>query len=212
VNDAYGIIGDVHGDDRRLRILLEKVTHRAHHLVFVGDFVNRGDQSREVIDRLIALRNSGIRCTFLAGNHDLAFLRALHDDGFNAFLQMGGAATIRSYVATPTGDIAASFAGAVPPEHVAFFRALSPRFAVPGLVVTHSPQELTDVLAAGDPLTFGVCGHVPQGSRIPTIEANRAYIDTGCGTSTNGRLTCLLWPSRTWLQDEPLEVGTTSAE
>ena len=44
--------------------------------------------------------------------------------------------------------------------------------------------------------------HARQSKSIPTITSDTAYVDTGCGASKAGRLTCLMWPSLTWIQSE----------
>jgi Calcineurin-like phosphoesterase. len=98
VKSEVGVIGDIHGDLAKLREIIAAAVAEVRELVFVGDYVNRGPNSAGVIEYLLELGSSDVRCTFVAGNHDQAFLDALIGDGFDAFLQMGGAATIRTYV------------------------------------------------------------------------------------------------------------------
>jgi len=67
-------VGDMHGEVEKLDALLGKLSLEARdRLVFLGDYVDRGSDSRGVIDRLIALRESH-DCVFLLGNHESMFL------------------------------------------------------------------------------------------------------------------------------------------
>ncbi len=70
------IIGDIHGMLRPLQGLLREVARRDPwaHLLFVGDYVNRGPDARGVIEQLVTLRNAH----YLRGNHDDVFDLILH--------------------------------------------------------------------------------------------------------------------------------------
>lgn len=72
------IIGDIHGMLRPLQALLGAIARRdpAAHLIFLGDYVNRGPDSKRVIDLLLSLSGA----TFLRGNHDDIFELLLHAD------------------------------------------------------------------------------------------------------------------------------------
>src|SRR3954471_11266991 len=77
---AY-VIGDIHGRLDLLEDLLAKIHAELQHrpapktlLVFVGDLVDRGPNSAQVIERLRAYRRSGIQPVFLLGNHEEVFL------------------------------------------------------------------------------------------------------------------------------------------
>src|SRR3954463_9356161 len=119
------VIGDIHGDARRLDALLAKLDLQDRKLVFLGDYIDRGPGSRSVLGILCDLKRAlADQVVFLAGNHDLAFLRYLKDGNLARFAAFGGIATLRSYVTTPVGDLLASVLGAVPSEHVAFLEAL----------------------------------------------------------------------------------------
>lgn len=193
-----GIVGDIHGDVEKLRSLLEKIGDHADHLVFVGDYVNRGRDSAQVIELLVNLRESGRSCTFIEGNHDRLFRLALMEDGLDAFLRIGGAATVRSYISDPRGDVAAQFAAAVPHVHVDFLQKMVDSYRSADLLVAHSSRDLTRLNVSA---AFAVSGHTPSMDSLPRIEARRASIDTGCGLWPDGRLTCLFWPSLSWIQD-----------
>ena len=193
MSDTIGVIGDIHGEVSAVTHLMKHACSRVNLLVFVGDYVNRGSQSAQVIDYLVDLQTLDIPCVFLAGNHDLAF-RASLNGSFDEFLQMGGAATVRSYILPPYTNVEDQFIDAIPPSHRRFLASLEAEFSTDDLYVGHTPSE-SDI---GN--RFGVYGHVPQQDHIPTITTATAWIDTGCGTSPQGKLTCFFWPSRTWIQ------------
>jgi serine/threonine protein phosphatase 1 len=114
-------IGDVHGCSRALEALLAVIRSRPEDvIVTLGDYINRGPDSRGVLDRLIALER---RCNLvpLLGNHDQQLLAALAAEPGAMFdlLDMGGRATLASYGA-PGDRVTAADLARIPAEHVAF--------------------------------------------------------------------------------------------
>lgn len=197
-----GFIGDIHGCLDELRETVEAATERTPHLVFLGDYVNRGPDSRGVIDYLVTLSASTLRCTFLLGHHDEAFRDAIVADGLDRFLRMGGAATVSAYIDQPYGDVGAQLRSQVPAEHVRFLASLRPVEQTEDYVAAHAAEYIERQLGiewASD-TRYRILGHAPQTSGVPTVSARTALIDTGCGTYLGSRLTCLFWPSLTWLQ------------
>jgi serine/threonine protein phosphatase 1 len=93
-------IGDVHGCAAELEVLLGAIAPaRADRLVFLGDYVDRGAESRATVELLLELREKLPRAVFLRGNHEemmLAYL-GFGGDGAEIFLRAGGAATLASY-------------------------------------------------------------------------------------------------------------------
>src|SRR3546814_20443091 len=81
-------------------------------LIFLGDLINRGPQSAQVIDRLIGLRAQRPETRFLLGNHEELFLTALdgNREAIRFFDRVGGAETILSYGITPEAYDAADYA------------------------------------------------------------------------------------------------------
>jgi len=205
--NEIGFIGDIHGCIDELDELVAAASPRASHLVFLGDYVNRGPHSREVIDFLIRLqRTREISTSFVMGNHDQAFLDALVGDGFDSFLRIGGAATVVSYVGTPRSDVLSQLRESVPSGHVDFLNSLANRRVLDGVVAEHERPAREVNQTDNGAERFAIYGHSPQRSRRPLIERNQAFIDTGCGTLPNGRLTCLFWPSLTWIQSKPCNL------
>jgi Calcineurin-like phosphoesterase len=99
-------IGDIHGRRDLLERLLEQIEQDAaalpdgtkRTLVFLGDYIDRGLQSRDVIDFLISDRLQGFETVFLMGNHEEALLRFLSDAGFGKqWVRYGGGETLYSY-------------------------------------------------------------------------------------------------------------------
>jgi len=197
VSDRYALIGDIHGVLPPVIDIVERAQEVADSIVFLGDYVNRGPQSRQVIDFLIDLRErlSG-RVHFLGGHHDLAFLNAVADDRIDVFLRMGGAATLNSYPRADAHGERLLLRQRVPASHVSFLRDLAPAFNADGLIAMHDQSDAPSTSVR----RFGVFGHRPQPSTEPKISNDFALIDTGCGTLPGGKLTCFLWPDRTWFQ------------
>lgn len=99
-------IGDVHGrldllDDLLARIDSDHAAREAspRTLIFLGDLVDRGPHSAQVIDRLIELERRGEDVRFIQGNHEEVMLKALagHKKALPFFLRIGGAETVMSY-------------------------------------------------------------------------------------------------------------------
>jgi serine/threonine protein phosphatase 1 len=195
----FAFIGDVHGCLAELEEVVEYTLARTRRLIFLGDYVNRGHHSREVVDYLIRLNLSGdAECTFLLGNHDEAFLNALTIGSIDTLLRMGGATTIASYVREPAGDIFSQLRQSVPDAHFHFFRDLAPYMKADGVFAAHAPKPQQETEHAWG--RYQVYGHFPQRNGKPMITNAQAFIDTGCGTTEDGRLTCLFWPKLDWIQ------------
>lgn len=199
MSGLVGVIGDVHGELGKLRSVVQLAAPTVDELVFVGDYINRGPDSAGVLNLLVELQDSGLSCTFLFGNHERALVRALDGGGFDEFLHMGGAATIRSYVGAAVPDVEAQFRAAVPWAHIRFLKGLVDQYTRGGLFVAHAPPDRIE--RAGEQPPFSVFGHIPQRTLTPTMKKHVALIDTGCGTWPDGRLTCLFWPTLAWVQD-----------
>ena len=95
-------VGDIHGENEKLDELLGKLPLRdGDRFVFVGDYIDRGPDAFQVIERLIQLQRDW-PCVFLLGNHESMLLDFLGwtDDAYfagDAFLMNGGDRTLASY-------------------------------------------------------------------------------------------------------------------
>lgn len=213
----HAIVGDIHGDIDALELMSDKIT-ADRHLVFLGDYVNRGPHSRDVIEALLDLREHR-HCTFLMGNHEQALLEFLRGGSFTAFGAMGGLHTLRSYLGPhPPPDVAAEFRQSFPHRHRDFIDALKFYWNSDGLLVSHagidpsSPDDRTieSLVLTSHPELFSldklpindilVVGHYVQRSAKPYVSESLICLDTGCGSLPHGKLTALLWPERVFVQ------------
>lgn len=141
------VVGDVHGCLSELASLVESLPlERGDTLVFLGDYVDRGPDSKGVIDYLAALRGRDEHKTvFLRGNHEDMMLSYMGLSGRHgdAFLLNGGLATLASYgVGAPTASPGAAdrqrLLAALPPGHVEFLVRLDPWYFVDGFLCVHA--------------------------------------------------------------------------
>lgn len=224
-------IGDLHGRQDLLRKMLERILSDQRHLddgrrcriVFLGDYIDRGDHSRQVLEDLMVLTkdlSDGIIA--LRGNHEealLAFLRSPARE--SAWLDHGASQTLADYgVAAPTRapserDLVAlrDAVEAAMGDHVKFLRGL-PSHAVSGDVIfAHAgldPDD-ADTLTNEAAMMWGcpeACGSWPVPGKLlvhghhdapePVDRPGRICVDTGAYHS--GRLTAVrLDGSRTFL-------------
>lgn len=135
---AY-VIGDVHGRLDLLDGLLEQIARERSErpagntlLVFLGDLIDRGPKSAQVIERLRSYSADGIRTVFLLGNHEEVLLRILGGDTslIDSWLRFGGAQCLESYGADwrriarqKDSDALASIRAVIPPAHADFLKS-----------------------------------------------------------------------------------------
>lgn len=161
------------------------------HAVFLGDYINKGAESAAVLDALLGFAEAG-HATLLAGNHEAMLVEALEMSDLTAFLKIGGAMTIRSYVGREVGpDVLSDFRAALPSEHLDAIRLMPDAYETGNVIAQHDLRSATSS-------KFRIGGHVAVGPE-PRIGSSAAYLDTGCGTES-GRLTALLWPSLEYVQ------------
>ena len=201
MTELTGIIGDIHGNISAIETLVADVRQRASHLVFVGDYINHGKNSADVIEYLIEISKMLPSTTFLRGNHELALLKYIDGGPLLEFLMVGGAATLKSYTQRDDPKTALDYRTVLPVSHIRFLRELQDSYMTDNLLVTHSPRDPIAVTeSAMNRRRFRVAGHIPQTDRTPHIGDNFAMIDTGSGTWHDGRLTCFFWPNMEWIQ------------
>jgi serine/threonine protein phosphatase 1 len=192
-------VGDIHGCADELATLLGGLPlEQGDRVVFVGDYLDRGPDSRGVIDLLLEFRRtSGVDCTFLKGNHEdmcLAFLGRPGHWG-ESWLYNGGAAAIRSY-GLDARSAPAAVEAAMPPEHIEFLEGLERAFSAEDWLVVHAgvrpelsweEQDEQDLFWIREdfilrphrlPHTI-VFGHTPQ-RRVFVDLPYKIGIDTGC--------------------------------
>ena len=187
-------IGDVHGCLDQFRRLVELCEQDAGaqkvKFVFLGDYIDRGLDSRGVIDSLIELQKwSPDEIICLLGNHEAMLLAAIDDEANEPhWLRNGGNETLYSYRTPSPADI--------PRKHIEWLRSLpkfhddGKRFFVHAGVHPARPldqQDEHDLLWIREPFLsstkhlgrFVVHGHTPIKSGVPDQRPNRLNIDTG---------------------------------
>jgi serine/threonine protein phosphatase 1 len=202
------VIGDVHGCANELDALLEQLPLAADDtIVFVGDYIDRGPASADVI-RIVLDLQRGDRCRVvcLKGNHEDMFLDYMGFEGHHggAFLHNGGTATLMSYGLDPWCE-GPEVAARLPADHLAFLRALqTTHLTSPFLIVhagVHPERSLADqrtedllwirerFIAGPHGLPYTVCfGHTPRRDVLIDLPY-KIGIDTGC--VYGNRLSCV---------------------
>lgn len=215
-------IGDIHGCldqllDLEARIVADAAaTAGEKWMVCLGDYIDRGPKSAQVIDHLMTPPHQGFRRICLRGNHETAMLDALRDPSvIEDWFRFGGDATMESYglsfsqIELLGGRGRSStklqlLQAHIPDEHIQFLEGLPVMLGVPGFIFVHAglrphvelerQAEYDLIWIRGEFLDadhdFGaivVHGHTPADE--PTSLRFRVGIDTGC--YMNGRLTAV---------------------
>ncbi len=218
VNGLTYAIGDVHGREDLLVRLIARIFEDAAafdvtpEVVFLGDYVDRGEYTRDTVDLLIELSGRhDIKTIFLMGNHEQMLLRFLHDPSTGPrWLKYGGLQTLMSYGVGGSGSLRAE--GEALQLRDALQEALGPHLGfIKGLRTSHRTGNLFFAHAGADPalpiggqeaatLLWGcdsfrtaerndgvwvVHGHYVV--ELPSAEHGRIAVDTGAYFS--GRLT-----------------------
>lgn len=198
-------VGDIHGCYDLLRRMETSIVEDAaaisgeKWIVMLGDYVDRGPQSAEVLDHLLLPPPEGFKRYCLAGNHEQLMLSYLDSpDPGHMWLGLGGQETLRSYrldeTAAKRSSVTALLASHIPAEHVDFLRKAPSLISIPGFVFVHaglrrgvplrqqSDQDLMWIRPDGhdaplSPDFVTVHGHTP----VPAIDVRpgRINVDTG---------------------------------
>ena len=217
MDERVAFIGDIHGDRVRLSGLLAKLECQNRRLVFLGDYIDHGPDSREVVEILMEIANRRPNSVFLSGNHEIGLLAFLSGKlSFLEYAWMGGLPTIRSYLGKANRDVRSELLAAVPWPHFEFLSNCKPFFETNNLVASHAgvnpdcpeSRELAEIVLGRHPSLFDddlrlgklvVCGHYRQTSEAPFVSSCIICLNTGCG-SMGGPATALLYPEMTFLQ------------
>jgi len=148
IDGPIAVIGDVHGQVEKLGIVLDKLQDAPHFdqrwIVFVGDFVDRGPDSREAIEMVLEFMDYHPHTTAVAGNHDLAMAASLdlvetpdYSDWKSRWIDhYDSEATFASYD-VPFGDLQ-GLADALPQTHRSFLSNLPWVVEHPRYIVVHA--------------------------------------------------------------------------
>jgi len=185
-NDRVFVIGDIHGCLNELAVLLDYLNAvvgvtKKDSLIFLGDYIDRGPESKRVIDLLIQIKSHFPKTYFLKGNHEDMFTDFLGLEGGakgKIYLDNGGIETIRSYGVTDLNQVE-SILELVPKDHVSFLQNLSLAIRVGDVLCVHAglnPHREFDHQVEGEmlwirdefilnPHPFGlvvIFGHTPR--------------------------------------------------
>jgi len=223
------VVGDIHGHSQKLRKLLPLLAEKAEPgdaLVFVGDYIDRGPDSRGVVEMVLALMQGGWNgpVAALKGNHEEMMLDSLekrprYDPG--VWLDNGGEETIASYTG---GMLPRKWISAVPEAHMAFYRSLPLTHEDANGIYVHAglrpgtpPAEADadDALWIRGPFIDAdyrwdrvvVFGHTPQYEPSPTPVLDPTRLDwrplnrpekigIDTGAAYGGSLTAVILPER----------------
>lgn len=180
-------VGDIHGCNQALVALLAMLDLAGEDTVVVlGDFVDRGPETRQVIDTLLALQQT-CRLVTLLGNHEEMMRDALSGRGlYNPWLEMGGQAALDSYGNDPRN---------IPPSHIRFLVSCSPYWETDREIFVHAGLEPNVSLknqraewlrwkrlqGTEAPHPSGkriICGHTPQVDGRPGVYDGWVCLDT----------------------------------
>jgi serine/threonine protein phosphatase 1 len=206
---AY-VVGDIHGRLDLLDALIGKIeldisasAPKKNLIVFLGDLIDRGPSSAQVIERLRTYKHSNSEVAFLSGNHEEVFLRVLQGDTdlLGRWLQFGGGECLASYGLDPrsiealTGpQVLRRTREVVPAEHISFIRSFAHTVSLGDYLFVHAgikpgvsleeqdPQDLRWIRSPfldhkGQHFSFVVHGHTI--SEEVDVRTNRIGIDTG---------------------------------
>jgi len=208
-------IGDIHGKIDKLKMLIDRLPLSENDLVvFLGDYVDRGENSFEVIEYLIDLGNK-TKCVFIKGNHEIMLKNFLSGKETDLYLYNGGLATIRSYEKNGY-DIHGN--KDIPKSHNEFLKNLKPYYKTDNYIFVHAgifPGIPIDLQTEDDLMwdrdfyykhavhykgpEIIVFAHTPGKSVVN--EEFAICVDTGAYDDDLGKLTCVELPDRRFWQE-----------
>ena len=187
------VIGDIHGCAATLRRLVE-VSLRPlsiDRIYLLGDLIDRGPDSKGVLDFIFELRERGLSVSSVRGNHEEMFLQACRDNNLGLWIANGGQAALSSFQADGPGDI--------PPVYREFLDSLPHYILFDDFVIVHAglnfdlPNPFDDTSAMlwtrshfVDRQRIGgrrlICGHtlVPRSRLEASLNSSKIMLDNGC--------------------------------
>ena len=201
-------IGDIHGEVEKLNSLIDKLDlQKQDRVIFLGDYIDRGKHSKEVIERILNLSEE-IECVFLKGNHEDMLLKTKitqSQDDIEHWLLSGGISTYDNY-----GDYPAIFN-----THGKFLDSLKLYHIEQNYMFVHaginpkkelSEQTKDDLLWIREEFLDNshnlpykiIFGHTPFIE--PLILNDKIGIDTGCGKEKDLPLTAFICDSETFIR------------
>lgn len=220
MNDKIIAIGDVHGCANTLKAMWKKLKPYEDHIhLFVGDYIDRGPDSKEVVDFLLRIKNER-KTVFLRGNHEVMLLEALAKGSSRNWMFNGGQTTLKSYGKDKTVED-------IPAGHIDFFKKTrlyyeteNYFFVHAGIPPTLSIEQSKEDASAHNYFFWGrdhlnafappwektiVFGHTPQ--PFPINQRGMIGIDTGCVYNQPGlgKLTAVRLPEVKFIKQLSLD-------
>lgn len=203
--DKIFAIGDIHGCFDKLQALMDKIDIDFGNdtLVFIGDYIDRGEHSFEVVQYLIDLKKRYENIVFLKGNHEEMLEKYLSGLDKLTYLVNGGQRALDSYMRNSNQTNGPQ----IPREHLDFFASLQFYYQTDDYIFVHAGLKKKISLEMQKPedmlwirskfiksdYNFGkqvVFGHTPL--QEPLVQPNKIGIDTGA--VYGGKLTCVRLP------------------
>ncbi len=215
-------LSDIHGcyDELMALFAMLPIEPSRDRVVFLGDYVDRGPNSRKVVEQVMAWQATYPHWIFLGGNHEDELLKALHYDGRShdwpeLWYGQGGRETLLSYLPQEieidrrhplhVRDI-------IPSDHLAWLAARPRYFEDDVYIYVHAglkpgrsprdtgPQDLIWIRdefldSAHDWGKKVIHGHTPAWNLEPDVRANRINIDTAVCYSPRNKLTAIELPA-----------------
>ena len=215
--DRIFVVGDIHGCLHKLEQLWDRIKPRPgiDQLVFLGDYIDRGEDSSGVLDYLLRLKNAYFETIFLMGNHEKMFMDFLTGVDRALFIHNGGESTLRSYLVRmqnyrKKGEKVLNEEALnrlVPEHHREFLRELRPYYETTDYIMVHAglrhgvpleSQSSDDLVWIREEFIYSeqdfgkrvIFGHTPFVR--PLVLPNKIGIDTGA--VYGNQLTCLILP------------------
>lgn len=221
-------VGDIHGELGLFEKLHEQIREDIRNapefdeikIIYLGDYINRGNQSREILDRLTGNPIKDAEITYLMGNHEFALIKFLTGEmEYGEWIRWGGDVTMLSYgmnVLSPYADeedievLRREFRKVIPVEHYRFLSKLKPYQVEGNYIFVHAgirpgipldEQKLHDLILIRDdflkkPVGCGkiiIHGHTVF--ETPHIRKRRGMIDSigiDTGAYNTGKLTSIV--------------------
>ena len=222
-NNRIYCVGDIHGRHDLLLELHNLIKEDAltytgtKTLIYLGDYIDRGSESKQVIDCLLSTPFPDFKSVYLLGNHEQVLLQFLHNDDpslANDWFKFGGIATLISYGVEIRGiptlkDIArirAELSDKIPITHLDFYKKLNLSYESGNYFFVHAgikpklrleQQKPEDMLWIREEFLNSKHYHskiIVHGHTVtpkPEHLSNRIGIDTGAYSS--GKLTCAVF-------------------
>lgn len=191
-------ISDIHGEYEKLCSVLNKIDPKKEDtIIFMGDYIDRGSKSKEVVDKIISMQEI-CSCVYLIGSHEYALLHAQSDEYYNyLFWNYGGVETAKSY---------GSFENILK-THGQFFKSLKYYYLTdkylfihaglkPGISLENQREEdmvyirkefYSQKHSLPQKIIFG---HTEF--KTPQVQEDKICIDTGCGKYKDSPLTAII--------------------